>query len=227
MRHQIRFLMQDLDATLPEDHQARAIWDFDRKGFVLIIEAHNGLSALVGEAAKFEMDQEIIESDGFWASSLTDSAAKGLPDVELVGPESRLSTINEILGVTSKPIIVDGDTGRSGVEFEYMVRNLERLGVSAVIIEDKVFPKRNSLDTSAKQTLADADEFAQKIDQGKKEALTSEFMIIARLESLIAGTGLADALNRAEKYIHAGADGIMIHSQKSQPDEILAFAESY
>ena len=199
----------------------------ERKGFVRIIEAHNGLSALVGESAKFELDREVIEFDGFWESSLTDSAAKGLPDVELVGLDSRLSTIDEILGVTSKPIIVDGDTGRSGLEFEYMVRNLERLGVSAVIIEDNVFPKRNSLDPSAKQTLADADEFARKIEQGKKEALTSEFMIIARLESLIAGTGLTDALTRAEKYIHAGADGIMIHSQKTQPDEILAFADSY
>ena len=199
----------------------------DRRGFVRIIEAHNGISALVGESAKFELDQEVIEFDGFWASSLTVSAAKGLPDGELVGLESRLSTIDEILGVTSKPIIVDGDTGQSSVEFEYIVRNLERLGVSAVIIEDKVFPKRNSLDTSAKQTLADAAEFDQKIERGKKAALTSEFMIIARLESLIAGTGLADALARAEKYIHAGVDGIMIHSQKTQPDEILAFAESY
>ena len=129
--------------------------------------------------------------------------------------------------MTTKPIVVDGDTGRSATEFEYLVRNLERLGVSAVIIEDKVFPKRNSLDTSARQTLEDPAEFAQKIERGKKGSLTEEFMIIARLESLIAGAGLVDALERAETYINAGVDGIMIHSQQKQPDEIMAFADAY
>jgi phosphoenolpyruvate mutase len=198
-----------------------------RKGFVRIMEAHNGLSGLVAETTIIQSGNKVLEYDGLWESSLTDSASKGLPDVELVGVESRLASIDQILGVTTKPIIVDGDTGRSAVEFEYLVRNLERLGVSAVIIEDKVFPKRNSLDTSARQTLEDPAEFAQKIERGKKGSLTEEFMIIARLESLIAGTGLADALERAEAYIKAGVDGIMIHSQQKQPDEILAFADAY
>ena len=133
------------------------------------------------------MNQELIEFDGFWGSSLTDSAAKGLLDVEHAGWESRLNTITEIFGGTSKPIIVDGDTLQSGVEFDYLVRDLERLGVSAVIIEDKLLPKGDSLGASAKQTLADSDEFAQKIERGKKAALTSDFMIIASLECLIAG----------------------------------------
>lgn len=197
------------------------------KGLVRIIEAHNGISALVGDRANLQSHGEIIEYDGFWESSLTDSASKGLPDVEIVGLDSRIATINEIMEVSRKPVIVDGDTGKSPMEFEFMVRRLERLGVSAVIIEDKVFPKRNSLDLSARQTLEEPELFAQKIRRGKKEALTDDFMVIARLESLIAGTGLADALDRAETYIRAGVDGIIVHSHKDSPDEILAFAEAY
>ncbi len=197
------------------------------KGFVRIMEAHSGISALVAEAARAQTDSGVVEFDGLWESSLTDSASKGLPDVEVVTVDSRIHTVDEILGVTEKPLIVDGDTGRSPVEFESLVRRLERLGVSAVIIEDKVFPKRNSLDTSANQTLEDPGVFAQKIQRGKSQVLSKDFMIIARLESLIAGTGLEDALARTETYIVAGVDGIMIHSQKKEPDEILAFADAY
>ena len=198
-----------------------------QKGFSRIIEAHNGISALVGEAASFQTGANVVEYDGLWESSLTDSASKGYPDVEVISLDSRIHTINEILEVTQKPLIVDGDTGRSPVEFEFLVRRLERMGVSSVIIEDKVFPKRNSLDTSANQTLEEPTLFAQKIRRGKTQLLTDEFMIIARLESLIAGTGLEDALSRAETYILAGVDGIMIHSQQKEPDEILAFADAY
>lgn len=199
----------------------------DQKGLVRIIEAHSGISALVGESARFQSESGVVEYDGFWESSLTDSASKGLPDVEIIGLDSRIQTIDQIMEVTRKPIIVDGDTGRSAVEFEYTVKRLERLGVSAVIIEDKIYPKRNSLDTSAKQALEDPQVFAQKIQRGKQVTLTNEFMIIARLESLIAGTGLEDALERAETYLRAGVDGIMIHSQQDRPDEILAFAGAY
>jgi phosphoenolpyruvate phosphomutase len=198
-----------------------------KKGFVRIMEAHNGLSALVAESAKTGTGLDVVEFDGLWESSLTDSASKGFPDVEVIGMESRFHTIDEILEVTEKPLIVDGDTGRSPVEFEFLVRRLERMGVSAVIIEDKVFPKRNSLDTSANQTLENPDVFAQKIQRGKSQVLTDEFMIVARLESLIAGTGQGDALSRAEAYIRSGVDGIMIHSQQKEPDEILAFAIAY
>ena len=199
----------------------------NQKNFVRIIEAHSGISALVGESARVQLEGAMVEYDGFWESSFTDSASKGLPDIEIVNADSRIDTIKQILEVTSKPIIVDGDTGRSPVEFEYLVRRLEHLGVSAVIIEDKVFPKRNGLDSSARQTSEDPKTFAQKIQRGKKETLTEEFMIIARLESLIAGSSLEDALKRAEIYIQAGVDGIMIHSPKDQPDEILEFAAAY
>jgi phosphoenolpyruvate phosphomutase len=150
-----------------------------------------------------------------------------LPDAEVVGNPSRLHTIDEILNVTSKPLIIDGDTGGSPVQFEYFVRSLERLGVSAVIIEDKVFPKRNSLDASAKQTLEGPEIFAQKIARGRAARVTDDFMVIARVESLIAGLSLEDAFMRAEKYIAAGVDGIMIHSKSDSPDEVLAFAGAY
>ena len=199
----------------------------DQKGFVRLIEAHSGISALVGESASSQSDRGVVEYDGFWESSLTDSASKGLPDVEIVSIDSRINTISEIMEVTYKPIVVDGDTGRSPLEFEYMVRRLERLGVSAVIIEDKIYPKGNSLDTTAKQTLEDPRVFAEKIQRGKKEALTDDFMVIARLESLISGTGLEDALERAETYIRAGVDGVMIHSHKNGADEIFDFARLY
>ena len=197
------------------------------KGLVRLLEAHSGISALVGQKVSFQSGDEPVEFDGFWVSSLTDSASRGLPDVEIVGPDSRIATVNEILEVTSKPIIVDGDTGRSPVEFEHYVRQLERYGVSAVIIEDKTFPKRNSLDPGARQTLEDPEVFAQKIERGKQAGLSGEFMIIARLESLIAGTGMDDALARAKAYVRAGVAGIMIHSKKDRTDEILGFAGAY
>jgi phosphoenolpyruvate mutase len=211
----------------PDERRRKLRELIERKGFVRMIEAHNGLSALAGETARIERDSQIVEYDGFWESSLTDSAAKGLPDAEVVGNPSRLHTIDEILNVTSKPIIVDGDTGGSPTQFEYFVRSLERLGVSAVIIEDKVFPKRNSLDASARQTLEDPEIFAQKIARGRAVRITDDFMVIARLESLIAGLGMEDAFMRARKYIEAGVDGIMIHSKSDSPDRILVFADAY
>ena len=199
----------------------------DRKGFARILEAHSGLSGIIAENARVEKNGQVLEYDGLWESSLTDSASKGLPDASIVGNDSRVHTINEILTVTSKPIIVDGDTGGEPAQFEYLVRTLERLGVSAVIIEDKVYPKRNSLDAAANQDLEDPWSFAEKIQAGKEVAASDEFMIISRLESLISGAGVADALSRAEQYILAGTDGIMIHSNKSDPAEIFAFTDAY
>ena len=198
-----------------------------RKGYARILEAHSGLSGIIVETARTIKDGQIIEYDGIWESSLTDSGTKGLPDASIVGYDSRCHTVDEILNVTTKPIIVDGDTGCDPAQFEYLVKRLERLGVSAVIIEDKVYPKRNSLDTSASQTLEDPSVFAERIKAGKEVAISEDFMIIARLESLIAGTGLSDALERAEQYMEAGADGIMIHSYQRGPEEVLAFAEAY
>jgi len=200
----------------------------NNNGFVRAIEAHNGLSAIIGNNTSIKLDNNSqLEFDALWVSSLTDSAAKGHPDVELYDFNSRLNTINEIAEVSNKPIIVDGDTGRDFTYFEYMVKKLERAGVSAIIIEDKVFPKRNSLDSSAKQDLEDPKTFAAKIKRGKQASLSESFMIIARIESLIAGHGLEDALKRAKEYLLAGVDGIMIHSKSKDPSEILAFAEKY
>ena len=199
----------------------------DRKGFARIMEAHNGLSGIIAETVTVEKNGQVLEYDGLWESSLTDSASKGLPDASIVGNDSRVHTINEILTVTSKPLIVDGDTGGEPAQFEYLVRTLERLGVSAVIIEDKVYPKRNSLDAAANQDLEDPWAFAEKIQAGKEVATSDDFMIISRLESLISGAGVDDALSRAEQYIKAGTDGIMIHSNKSDPAEIFAFTDAY
>ena len=199
----------------------------DLKGFVRVLEAHSGLSGIIAEAAQVHRDGQVVEYDGLWESSLTDSGTKGLPDASIVGCDSRAHTIDEILNVTTKPIMVDGDTGGDTTQFEYLVRHLERLGVSAVVVEDKVYPKRNSLDTSASQQLEDPAVFAEKIEAGKAVVISDDFMIVARLESLIAGAGLQDALERAERYIIAGADGIVIHSYKKNPDEVLAFAEMY
>jgi len=199
----------------------------DRKGFARILEAHSGLSGIVAERARMEVNGEILEYDGIWESSLTDSGTKGLPDASIVGADSRAHTIDEILNVTTKPLIVDGDTGGEASQFEYLVARLERMGVSSVIIEDKVYPKRNSLSTTSRQILEDPAIFAEKISAGKEVVVTDDFMIIARLESLIAGTGLDDALERTEQYINAGADGVMIHSNNSDPTDIVRFAESY
>ena len=199
----------------------------ERQGFARILESHSGLSGIIAEAARVEIGGRIVEYDGLWESSLTDSATKGLPDASIVGCDSRAHTIDEILNVTTKPLIVDGDTGGEPAQFEYLVQHLERMGVSAVIIEDKVYPKRNSLDPSANQDLEDPAVFAEKIVAGKEVAITEDFMVIARLESLIAGAGVKDALARAEMYIEAGTDGIMIHSNKSDPAEIFSFADAY
>ena len=198
------------------------------KPMIRILEAHNGLTGLIVENTKVEKDGKIEEFDGIWISSLTDSAAKGKPDIEYVDFTSRLNTINEILEVTTKPIILDGDSGGLTEHFTFMVKTLERLGVSAVIIEDKIGLKQNSLEENGNAQEQDSiQNFARKISEGKKSQVTDDFMIIARIESLITGKGLEDALNRAKAYINAGADCIMIHSKEKTPDEILEFCREY
>jgi len=203
----------------------------ESKGYARIMEAHSGLSGIVAELAHYPNGSQdhgrVKEFDGIWESSLTDSGSKGLPDASIVGTESRVHTINEILQVTNKPLIVDGDTGGEIPQFEFLVTNLERIGVSAVIIEDKVYPKRNSLDGNADQTLETAEAFAAKIQAGKEVAISDDFMVIARIESLIAGVGLEDALNRAECYIEVGVDGVMIHSNQRDPQDLFAFVDAY
>ncbi len=200
------------------------------KPYISVMEASNGLSGLIVENAKEENIEEGIvkEFDAMWVSSLCDSTFKGKPDIELVDLTSRINTINEIMEVTTKPIILDGDTGGKAEHFVYNVKTLERLGVSAIIIEDKTGLKKNSLfGTEVKQTLDDPDNFASKIRAGKAATATRDFMIFARLESLIAGQGIDDAMMRARKYIDAGADGIMIHSKEKDGKEIKEFLKIF
>ena len=192
---------------------------------VRILEAHNGLTGLIVEKTKVEKDGKVREFDGMWISSLCDSTAKGKPDIELVDLTSRLNTINDILEVTTKPIIVDGDTGGQIEHFVYTVKTLERLGVSAIIIEDKTGLKKNSLfGTDVKQTQDTIGHFCEKIRAGREARVTSDFMIISRIESLIAKAGMDDAIKRAEAYIEAG---IMIHSKEKDGTEIIEFCEKY
>ena len=163
-----------------------------------------------------------------WISSLCDSTAKGKPDIELVDITSRFRTIDDVMEVTTKPIIFDGDTGGLTEHFVYTVRSLERMGVSAIIIEDKTGLKKNSLfGTEVAQTQDTIEHFCEKIAAGKAIQLTDEFMIIARIESLILEQGMEDALKRAKAYVAAGADGIMIHSRRKEPDEILQFCDLF
>ena len=198
------------------------------KPIVRILEAHNGLTGLIVEKTQIKKKGKKIEFDGIWESSLTDSTAKGKPDTELVDFSSRFSTIEEILEVTTKPIIVDGDTGGRIDHFKFRVKTLERLGVSAIIIEDKIGDKRNSLfGTTVPQEQDSIEHFSQKIHEGKKSQVTEDFMIIARVESLILQKGMDDALLRTKAYIKAGADGIMIHSKNKDGKEIIEFCNHF
>ena len=198
------------------------------KELITALEAHNGLTGLIVENTQVKENGMIKEFDAMWLSSLTDSTAKGKPDIGCVDLTSRMNTLNDILEVTTKPIIYDGDSGGLAEHFEFMVRTLEREGISAVIIEDKVGLKKNSLfGTDVQQTQDTIENFAKKISLGKKAQITDDFMIIARIESLILKAGKTDALKRAEAYIAAGADGIMIHSKEKTPDEILEFCREY
>ncbi|ERJ23767.1 phosphoenolpyruvate mutase [Campylobacter concisus] len=199
------------------------------KKVLKILEVHNALSGLIVEnASEVLEDGEIVTFDGMWSSSLTDSTSKGKPDIEAVDTTARLTTINEIFEVTTKPLIYDADTGGKPEHFEFTVKTLERVGVSAVIIEDKTGLKKNSLfGTEVEQTQDTIENFCYKIRSGKKVQITDDFMIIARIESLILDKGMEDALKRAFAYIDAGADGIMIHSRKKDPTEIINFVKGF
>lgn len=200
----------------------------DAKPLVRVMEAHSGLSGLIVEHASVQVNQQRVEFDAIWLSSLTDSTLKGKPDNESVDLTSRLHAVNDILEVTTKPIIFDGDSGGLPEHFTFMVRTLERLGVSAVIIEDKTGLKKNSLlEDSEAQPQDSIEGMKEKIHMGKAAQVSEDFMIIARCESLITGAGQADALERVKAYIAAGADGIMIHSKSKTPDEILEFCAAY
>ncbi len=212
----------------PEIRMKRLRRLLEAKPIIRILEAHNGLTGNIIENTKIEEDHMIKEFDGSWISSLTDSLSKGKPDTEIVDFTSRLNTINQVLETTTKPIIVDGDTGGLTEHFVSMVKTLERLGVSAIIVEDKVGSKKNSLfGTEANQEQDTIDNFAYKIREGKKAQITQDFMIIARIESLILKKGMWDALLRARAYIESGADAIMIHSKEKDFKEIADFCKEY
>lgn len=214
--------------TTPEIRMKRLRRLIETKPIVRIMEAHSGLTGLIIENLQIKQKGAIKEFDGIWLSSLTDSTARGKPDIETVDLTARAQTLQEIAEVTTKPIIYDGDTGGKKEHFVFTVKTLERLGVSAIIIEDKVGLKKNSLfGTSVKQTQDTIKNFSEKISLGKRNQVTDEFMIIARIESLILKNGIKDALKRAEAYIKAGADGIMIHSKEKKPREILEFCKEY
>ena len=198
------------------------------KPIVRALEAHSGLSGLIVEKTRVVINDRPREFDAIWLGSLTDSTIKGKPDIEFVDLTSRVNTLTDILEITTKPIIYDGDTGGYAEQFSLMVRRLERLGVSAVIIEDKIGLKRNSLfGTSVVQIQDDVDSFGAKIAAGKEARVTEDCMIFARIESLICNAGVEDAMQRAGAYLEAGADGIMIHSKDKSPAQILEFCSKY
>jgi phosphoenolpyruvate phosphomutase len=198
------------------------------KPVLSVIEAHNGLTGLIAEETRVFSKGKINQFDGIWVSSLCDSTAKGKPDIELVDMSSRLRTVNDIMEVTSKPIILDGDSGGLTEHFVYNIMTLERIGVSAVIIEDKVGLKKNSLfGSETTQTQDSIEGFAEKIKAGKQALITKEFLLIARIESLILEKGIDDALTRAHAFVKAGADAIMIHSRQKTPDEVFSFCDAF
>ena len=215
--------------SMPEYRRKRLRQLLEMTPIVKAMEAHSGLTGLIVEKTVIEGENgKLDQFDAMWISSLCDSTAKGKPDIELVDMTSRFRTIEDITEVTTKPIIFDGDTGGLTEHFVYTVRSLERMGVSAVIIEDKTGLKKNSLfGTEVEQTQDDIPHFQEKIRAAKKAQLTDDFMIIARIESLILERGMEDALTRAHAFVEAGADGIMIHSRKKDPAEILEFCDKF
>lgn len=216
------------DLSSPDQRRGRLRKLLSLKPTLSILEAHNGITGLIAENTITYQNGQSYQFDGMWVSSLCDSTTKGKPDIELVDMSSRMRTIDEIMEVTTKPIIFDGDTGGMIEHFVFNVRSLERMGVSAIIIEDKTGLKKNSLfGTEVEQTQDSIENFCAKIRAGRAAQRTVDFMIIARIESLILEKGMDDALERAFAYVKAGASGIMIHSRRKDPDEIFAFVEKF
>ncbi len=216
------------DLAMPDIRRGRLRKLLGIKNFVTAMEAHDGLTGLIVENEKVYQDGGAKQFDAMWVSSLCDSTAKGKPDIELVDMTSRFRTIEDIIEVTTKPIIFDGDTGGRPEHFTYTVRTLERLGVSMIIIEDKTGLKKNSLfGTEVAQVQESIENFSEKIRAGKKAQKTRDFMICARIESLILERGLDDALSRAFAFVSAGADAVMMHSRRKDPAEIFAFLEKF
>ena len=228
--HKVKLIddIYELRRAMPEFRRKRLKQLLSVRNIVKAIEVHSGLTGIIAERTVVPNNNMLDQFDAMWISSLCDSTTKGKPDIELVDLTSRLRTLADVMEVTTKPIIFDGDTGGHIEHFVYTVRTLERMGVSAIIIEDKIGLKRNSLfGTKVKQTQDSIVHFCKKIKAGKKVQLSNDFMIIARIESLILEKGIDDALKRANAFVKAGADGIMIHSRKKDPKEILEFCVQF
>ena len=222
--HQLNNSLKEIGTT-PDIRRSRLRRLIESKPVVRIMETHNALSALIIENTCINQHTEF---DGMWSSSLTDSTSKGKPDIEAVDVSSRINSINEIFEVTTKPMIYDADTGGLKEHFAFTVKSLERTGISAVIIEDKTGLKQNSLfGNEVHQTQADIASFCEKISYGKRAQVTTDFMIIARIESLILEAGMDDALKRSHAYVNAGADGVMIHSRQKSPEEVITFCQAF
>ena len=225
--HEIE-LRSRAEAAMPELRRGSLKRLLSMKPQIRAIEAHSGLTGLIAENTAILQDGQTRQFDAMWISSLCDSTARGKPDIELVDMTSRLRTLDDIMEVTTKPVIFDGDTGGLTEHFVYNVRTLERVGVSMVIIEDKTGLKRNSLfGTQAAQTQADTEDFCRKIAAGKAALKGRDMMICARIESLILDKGVEDALGRGLAYVEAGADAVMIHSRSSDPGQVLEFADKF
>lgn len=221
-------LIQKEQLSMSDVRRGRLKQLLKMKPLVSVIEAHSGITGLIAEKTTILKDGKTYQFDAMWCSSLCDSTAKGKPDIELLDMSTRLRTVDEIMDVTTKPIIIDGDTGGLTEHFVYNIRTLERMGVSAVIIEDKTGLKKNSLfGTEVEQTQDSVENFCAKIAAGKAALKTKDFFLIARIESLILEKGIDDALTRAFAYVNAGANGIMIHSRKKDPAEIFEFCEKF
>ena len=221
-------LNQKILGTTPDIRKATLKRLLDAKDLTRIMEAHNPLSALILEKLIINNNGKVKQFVGFWSSSLTDSTSQGKPDIEALDINIRLNNINNIFDVTTKPLIMDADTGGKIEHFELNVRSMERLGISAVIIEDKKGLKKNSLfGNEVKQEQETKENFAKKIKAGINSRINDNFMIIARIESLILEKGIDDAIDRAKTYIDSGVDGIMIHSKKEKPDEIFEFSKIF
>jgi len=221
-------LSQREQLSMPDVRRGRLKQLLQMKPLVTAIEAHSGITGLIAEKTTVLKDGKTYQFDAMWCSSLCDSTSKGKPDIELLDMSTRLRTVDEIMDVTTKPIIIDGDTGGLTEHFVYNIRTLERMGVSAVIIEDKTGLKKNSLfGTEVEQTQDTIENFCAKIAAGKAALKTKDFFLIARIESLILEKGMEDALTRAFAYVNAGANGIMIHSRKKDPAEIFEFCEKF
>lgn len=213
---------------LAETRRQRLRYMINQGRLVKVLVAYDGMSALIVEKTMIDSENERKQFDGIWLSSLCDSTSKGKPDIEVVDLTSRINNLEDIMEVTTKPIIFDADTGGLTEHFVYNIRTLERVGASAVIIEDKMGLKRNSLLGNEVEQYQDSIEnFCNKISEGKKAVISKNFMLIARIESLILEQGMKDALERAEAYVKAGADGIMIHSRRKEPDEIFEFVDTF